>query len=151
MTIDLRKQHPEPKHHTEAQLHETPPPTPQRRSSTRTKERVVTVLVVCVLAIALVMVLSYGAMRAWRALFGSSTPAVHKIVSDVADHMLLPEDETPSLATVTDMNVLEDQEFFKHAREGDMVLMYMQSRKAIIYRPSIDRIIEVGPITGGAQ
>ena len=65
--------------------------------------------------------------------------------------MLLPQNETPTLATVSDLHALEGQAFFKNAKEGDKVLMYLRSQRAILYRPSIDRIIEVGPITGAAQ
>jgi hypothetical protein len=73
------------------------------------------------------------------------------LVADVGEHMLLPENETPTLATVSDLHALEGQMFFRNAAVGDKVLMYLVSQQAILYRPSIDKIIEVGPITGSAQ
>lgn len=58
----------------------------------------------------------------------------------------LPKDEVPTLATVSDKKKLADQAFFKNAENGDKVLIYQKSRKAIIYRPSTNKIIEVGPV-----
>ncbi len=104
-------------------------------------------LVVGVVGLVIVLLLGYGVTRAWGYFFGGSEREMRALVEDVSKHMLLPENETPNLATVSDMHALEGQAFFKNAELGDKVLMYMVSQKAIIYRPSIDKIIEVGPIT----
>jgi|688.fasta_scaffold00232_92 hypothetical protein len=56
--------------------------------------------------------------------------------------MLLPN-EKPVFATVTDKTKLQDQEFFKKAENGDEVLMFPENKKVILYRPSINRIIDV--------
>ncbi len=69
-----------------------------------------------------------------------------EVAEHVANHIQLPEGETPTLATVTDREKLQDQEFFQKAENGDKVLIYSTAAKAILYRPSIDRIIEVAPI-----
>jgi hypothetical protein len=66
-------------------------------------------------------------------------------VSRVRKLMALPK-EDPSLATVTDKSQLADQPFFKNAQNGDRVLMYLKEQKAIIYRPSTNQIVDVGPI-----
>jgi hypothetical protein len=63
--------------------------------------------------------------------------------------MLLPEGETPALATVADPSKLVDQPFFRNALIGDKVLIYPVSRRAIIYSPSRDKIIEVAPVNLG--
>lgn len=71
---------------------------------------------------------------------------VSTIAEDIGRHLQLPSDETPTLATVADKEKLQDQQFFSAAENGDKVLIYSVAKKAILYRPSIDRIIEVAPI-----
>ena len=61
----------------------------------------------------------------------------------------LPAGETPTVATVTDITKLKDQLFFVDAQNGDRVLIYTQAKKAIIYRPSTNKIINIGPVNLG--
>jgi hypothetical protein len=59
----------------------------------------------------------------------------------------LPTDEEPTVATVTDREKLKDQEFFRNSQNGDKILIYVKARKAILYRPSANRIIDFAPLT----
>ena len=70
-----------------------------------------------------------------------------RLVSSVGLLMLLPMDEQPTVATVTNLESLKTQVFFKNARLGDKVLMYTKNRKAILYSPVENKIIEVAPLT----
>jgi hypothetical protein len=76
---------------------------------------------------------------------GSGPAALSAVQHRIEQHYLLPADETPALATVTDTSKLTSP-LFKTARNGDKVLIYQTNRIVIIYRPSIDRIIAVGPV-----
>ena len=68
------------------------------------------------------------------------------VIRMVGKHIVLPTNETPTMATVSDPQKLKDQPFFVNAKKGDKVLIYGDSQKAILYSPSTDRIIEVAPI-----
>lgn len=63
----------------------------------------------------------------------------------------LPSGETPTLATVTDPSRLKDQAFFANAKVGDQVLIYTQAKRAILYRPSTNKIIEIAPVNIGSS
>ena len=70
-----------------------------------------------------------------------------KLVNSVGKLMVLPTDETPSVATVTDNTKLTDQPFFAKSENGDKVLIYTNAKEAILYRPSTNKIIQVMPIS----
>lgn len=70
-----------------------------------------------------------------------------KLISAVRKHMVLPDDEKPTIASVTDAESLKkDQPFFGSAANGDKVLVYAKARKAIIYSPTKDVIVNVGSV-----
>ncbi|HRF28940.1 MAG TPA: hypothetical protein PL051_04900 [Candidatus Saccharibacteria bacterium] len=71
---------------------------------------------------------------------------VNTITTSVSRHMLLPTGEKPALATVTDTTKL-NTEFLKQAENGDKLLIYEKARLVVVYRPSIDKIVTVGPIS----
>lgn len=73
------------------------------------------------------------------------------IVAAVGKLMVLPADEEPTVATVTDTEKLKDQPFFVNAQNGDKVIIYTKARKAILYRPILNKIIDIGPITVNQQ
>ena len=72
-----------------------------------------------------------------------------ELVASVGKLMLLPEGETPTIATVSDLEKLKDQPFFVNANNGDKVLIYTNAKKAILYDPVAHKIIEVAPINIG--
>ncbi len=74
---------------------------------------------------------------------------VNSIISQVGKLMILPSKEQPTVATVTDKSKLKSQPFFAKSENGDKVLLYTASKKAILYRPTINKIIEVSPINIG--
>lgn len=73
-----------------------------------------------------------------------------ELVAKVSKLIVLPEGEEPTVATVTDPEKLKDQPFFANAKVGDKVLIYSNAKKAVLYDPVSNRIVEVAPITIGA-
>ena len=73
------------------------------------------------------------------------------LIAKVGQLVVLPTDETPTVATVTDLSKLQDQPFFAGAQVGDKVLIYNNAKKAILYRPATHKIIEVAPINIGGS
>lgn len=66
--------------------------------------------------------------------------------------IILPDDEVPTVATVSDPDKLKDQSFFASAKAGDKVLIYTNAKIAVLYDPTLDKIVTVAPInTGTAQ
>jgi hypothetical protein len=76
---------------------------------------------------------------------------IQQLINRVSKLMALPKNETPTVATVSDKTKLEDQSFFTNAENGDKVLIYSQAKKAILYRPSTNMIIDVAPVNLGAN
>ena len=73
------------------------------------------------------------------------------LMSKVSDLYLLPTEEKPTIATVSDPGILKEQSFFTHSEKGDKVLIYIKAGKAILYRPSIDKIVDVSSISSNLK
>lgn len=72
---------------------------------------------------------------------------IEDLLKRVRKHMVLPENEEPVVATITDKELLaKEQPFYSQAHNGDRVIAYMTARKAIIYDPLRDLIVNSGPI-----
>lgn len=71
---------------------------------------------------------------------------VDALVAEVGELLALPSDEKPTVATITDVEKLREQAFFKNAANGDKVLIYTNAKKAILYRPSEKKVLEVGAV-----
>src|SRR3989344_1412513 len=90
----------------------------------------------------------------WTQLREARQQAVHlptpdetaQLVAAVGKLIRPPEDETPTIATVSDPEKLREQAFFKNASEGDKVIIYTQSKKAILYSPTLKQIIGVANV-----
>lgn len=69
---------------------------------------------------------------------------IASVTSVIRQSIDLPPDEKAVMATVTDIDRLKDQQFFTNAQNGDVVLMYPEFGKALIYRPKDKRVVEFG-------
>jgi len=71
-----------------------------------------------------------------------------KSVKDKVGKLIeLPSNEEPTLATVSDKNQLAGVALFAKAENGDKVLIYTKAGKAYLYRPSLNKLIEVTSVS----
>lgn len=71
---------------------------------------------------------------------------ISNLIKEVGKIIVLPDGETPTVATVTDLEKVKNQDFFARAQNGDKILIYPKAKKAFLYRPSEKKIIEVGMV-----
>lgn len=71
----------------------------------------------------------------------ASEKEVKELVQKVGKFMDLP-DELPGIANVVDKSKISNEPFFAKAQDGDKLLVFVQSRKIILYRPSTNKVIE---------
>lgn len=103
------------------------------------------------LIVALLGVSIYFYLQYQNSLKSSRNPSqseVNSLVEKVGKHYDLPKNDGDSVtvATVSDISKLSGQVFFSKAQNGDKVLIYPKTSIAILYRPSTDKIINVGPV-----
>jgi hypothetical protein len=75
---------------------------------------------------------------------------IRDVAAKISKLIVLPSDELPTLATVSDPEKLKDQPFFAQAKAGFKVLVYSKAQKAILYDPTTNKIVEVAPINSNA-
>ena len=82
----------------------------------------------------------------------SAQKEAEKLIAAVSKIMELPEGEVPTVATVSDEDKLKENQFLARAKNGDKILIYKdQVKKAIIYRPSTGKIVDVGAVSINEQ
>lgn len=73
------------------------------------------------------------------------------LVEKIGQLMILPTDEIPMIATISNKDQLMKADqinaaFFSNSANGDKILIYKKAGKAVIYRPSTNQLVEVGPV-----
>lgn len=79
----------------------------------------------------------------------TETPAqkeYKRIKEKVSKLMQIPEKEKFFLGTYESKTKLKENPFFKDAKDNDKYLIFSETGKAIIYRESENKLINVGPI-----
>jgi hypothetical protein len=76
----------------------------------------------------------------------SASAQAKDLVAKVGTLIVLPTGETPTVATVSDVTKLVGQAFFVNAKNGDKVLVYNAAKELILYRPGLNKIINVASL-----
>lgn len=126
----------------------------------KSKKEIVLVCIVLLSFLGLAGYLSYGFWSAKGSLgiynnefsqTQNENKEIGDIIAEVSKLIILPNDEKPTIATVSDPKVLKDQPFFSKAKVGDKVLIYTKAQKAILYDPVANKIVNIAPINLGNQ
>lgn len=102
-----------------------------------------------IIVLAMLLCLSIGVAGYFYYQYKSVTPTnseadeISSLIKTLSAMIELPEGEAPTLATVTDREKLAEQPFFQKAENGDKVLIYANTGRAILYRPSTKKIVDV--------
>lgn len=68
-----------------------------------------------------------------------------KIIAAVSKSIDLPPGETPTIATVANVDKLKGQPFFAKAKNGDKIIIFPTAKRAILYDPVANKILAVEP------
>ena len=70
-----------------------------------------------------------------------------ELLAKVSKLIILPANADPIIATIIDAEQLKkEQVFYANAKNGDIVLVYPEAKKAFIYNPKQNIIVNVGPV-----
>ena len=70
-----------------------------------------------------------------------------ELLAKIGKLIQLPSEKNPVVATINDVEVLAaTQDFYKDAHNGDKLLVFQNTRKAIIYDEDDNKLVNVGPI-----
>lgn len=72
-----------------------------------------------------------------------------KLIAKVEKLVVLPSNETPTIATVSEPEKLKAQAFFAQAEKDDKVLIYTNAKKAYLYSVKQNKILEIAPVNIG--
>ena len=127
----------------------------RKKSILQNRPLVVGVSVILIIIIGAISIYTYTYFQKDATLSSAATDQqVKEILEKIGKLVVLPTGETPTIATVTDIEKLAGQPFFKNAQNGDKVVIIGSTKEAILYRPSINKIITMAPINssdiGGA-
>ncbi len=73
-----------------------------------------------------------------------SKTQTQELLGEMRQIIIMPTNEDPVVATITDINQLKDKDFYKDAKNGDRVVVFANAKKAYIYSPERKLIVNVG-------
>lgn len=127
----------------------------------RQNAKAITVIAVLVLIAGVFLNLNNQKRLLEQELAGKTTPTAQtptetnreaeELAAEIGQYLDLPKDETPTVATVSDVEKVRDQSFFANAENNDKVLLFNKSGRAVLYRPSTKKVIEFARTNTPAQ
>lgn len=76
----------------------------------------------------------------------SAPPSNAQLLSELSLVMIVPN-EQPQIATVTNSSVLKAQQpFYINVENGDVLFVFPQTDKAVLFRPTTHQIVNAGPV-----
>lgn len=108
----------------------------------------VAIIVVVVIAFGLVM---GGLYKNQMASKQKKRAAGEKAVVDKIAKLLRLPNETPIFMTVYNEKDFQNNDLFRVVKTGDKILVFLNAKQAIIYRPSTNQVIEVLPVKGDVR
>jgi hypothetical protein len=75
---------------------------------------------------------------------------IKQLIANVGKYIELPN-ETPTVATVSDQSKLKNEPFFQRSKNGDKVLIFEKFGRVILYRPSINKVIDMTVLQSNNQ
>lgn len=72
---------------------------------------------------------------------------IRALAKKIGAVIALPQEETPTLATVTNKDKLDNQPFFQKAQNGDKILIYSTAGQVVLYRPATGKVIDMTTVT----
>jgi hypothetical protein len=143
----------------EPQAEEPAPKKRRLRKPAAAKPKSWKKIIGAVIAAAVIAWLAYGYITTKHQLEQAKSPSAtgqtptQQVVSKVSNLVDVPKDESPTLANISNADALRklskfNASFFADAKNGDVLLIYSKHNKAIVYRPTTNKIIASGPYDG---
>ena len=128
---------------------------PKRKRKPNRKQGLTALAIVVLIGVSIFLGVRYHQSQNQVKLLANPQTAAQQQVAEtvaaVSKIVVLPANETPTLATVSDASKLSSQAFFAKAKNGDKVLIYTQAKEAILYRPSTKQVVQISPINLGSS
>lgn len=114
---------------------------------------VVTILIIMLASLTVLFFWLYNDVKNDRSdsTQGQAKETSKRIIENVSKLYVVPEREQPTVAAIQDKDKLKEQGFFRQAKDGDYVIVYTKAKLALLYRESINKLVNVGPVSTEAD
>ncbi|HUB93509.1 MAG TPA: hypothetical protein VMB52_03320 [Verrucomicrobiae bacterium] len=104
-----------------------------------------TAVIVSLLTIVLVGSAGFGiySFHAWRNAVADNPLTQQQQVTQYVNTIAITPNENPQIATVKDASKLTSGALARITKNGDILLIYSQANRIIVYRPSVHKIVDM--------